>query len=96
MKIAHVTLLLACVFIALALPAHADEVIGECPSGTFHCYCNGSYVGCVTTIQYCWNACGASLTDDPLLDSIVGNVRVDKKAIWVEMEKKARSEAERD
>lgn len=31
-----------------------------CESGTFACYCNGSYVGCVTTIQYCWNACGST------------------------------------
>ena len=23
----------------------------------FSCYCNGDYVGCVTTIDYCWNAC---------------------------------------
>jgi len=23
----------------------------------FDCYCNGDYVGCVTTINYCWNAC---------------------------------------
>lgn len=29
-----------------------------CPDGTFKCYCNNNFVGCLTTVQYCWNACG--------------------------------------
>ena len=31
----------------------------DCPAGTFNCYCNGVWVGCVTTIDFCWNACTA-------------------------------------
>lgn len=36
----------------------------------FNCYCNGDYVGCLTTIQYCWNACqpnqDTTLQSEPL------------------------------
>jgi hypothetical protein len=34
----------------------------SCPSGTFSCTCNGDWVGCVTSVQYCWNACQPSET----------------------------------
>lgn len=50
----------------LSMPAGAKVAEPtECPSGTFKCYCNSSFVGCVTTIQYCINACGSALQSDP-------------------------------
>lgn len=53
-------LVLALTVLGLQKPASAEEAITACPDGTFSCSCNGKWVGCVTTIQYCWNACGAT------------------------------------
>lgn len=51
-------------FSVLAIPAAAD-----CPSGTFNCYCNGNWVGCVTSVTYCWNACGNETLFGPVVDA---------------------------
>lgn len=43
-------------FIFLVL-ASAFTLLPGAAQACFDCYCNGDYVGCVTTITYCWNAC---------------------------------------
>ncbi len=33
------------------------NIAGGGPQGEFSCYCNGTYVGEVSSIAECWNAC---------------------------------------
>ena len=40
-------------FVAAVMAALLPGAAEAC----FSCYCNGDYVGCVTRIDYCWNAC---------------------------------------
>lgn len=37
-------------------PAQA-ECTGMCPGGSFPCCCNGSLIGCATSIQQCFDGC---------------------------------------
>jgi hypothetical protein len=43
----------------LAVPSYG--VAQDCPSGTFNCYCNGTWAGCLSSVAFCWNACGQTL-----------------------------------
>jgi hypothetical protein len=56
-KLLFSILVVALTVVGLQSPAFATVKTTDCPAGTFSCTCNGSWVGCVTTIAYCWNAC---------------------------------------
>ncbi len=42
---------------AFLISAAMAAIVPSAAEACFSCYCNGDYVGCVTTIQYCRNAC---------------------------------------
>jgi hypothetical protein len=44
-------------FLLLPPTRAIEECSGMCPGGSFPCCCNGTLIGCATTILQCWDAC---------------------------------------
>lgn len=57
-KLAIIPALALVAFVGIsARPSSAAGSLDTKPT-CFSCYCNGDYVGCITSVTYCVNACG--------------------------------------